>query len=336
MTVYKKKNGKWYCQFMVKGERIHKLLDGATDIQTAKELEDAERFKTRQVQNGLIEKTPHITLEKMMQRYVKVSEINNKSVNEAKTFKKGWIKYFASNKDILEIKPHHLDGFKLHMIESGRSKATTNRYLSALRRAYNILISDGVINYNPVTKVKMFVEDNHRYRYLTKEEWERLKQYLNPVTLNIVKVALYTGLRKGNVLNLKWEQIDFDLRTIELLKSENKGKKEIRIPISDDLYNLLQTLEPKQRGYVFVNPETNKPYTDIKKSFKLALKKAGIIDFKFHDLRRTVGTWLLTSGVDLRTVQNILAHSDISTTQRYLCLTSEQNKKAMSVLNSYV
>ena len=138
------------------------------------------------------------------------------------------------------------------------------------------------------------------------------------------------------MLRLRWEQIDWNLRTIELSKSENKGKKTIKIPIVNTLYNLLQSLNPKECGYVFVNPRTNKPYTDIKKGFSEACKRAGIKDFKFHDLRRTVGTWLLESGVDIRTIQNILAHSEISTTERYLCLSSEQNTRAMNVLGSLV
>ena len=95
-------------------------------------------------------------------------------------------------------------------------------------------------------------------------------------------------------------------------------------------------MNPKDEGYIFLNPKTGKPYTTIRKSFNTALKKANIKDFHFHDLRRTTGTWLLTNGVDIRTIQNILAHSDVSTTQRYLSLTPEQNQKAMTVLNSYM
>ena len=168
------------------------------------------------------------------------------------------------------------------------------------------------------------------------EEWERLKKELSPTALKIVSVALLTGFRKKNVLQLRWEQIDLNLRTIELLKTENKGKKHIKLPISDALYALLMELDPKPSGYVFINPDTDKPYTSIKTAFNGALDRAGIEDFHFHDLRRTVGTWMLTNGVDIRTVQSILAHSDIRTTERYLALTSEQNKKAMSVLNSYI
>ena len=336
MSVYRKANSKWYCQFMIKGERIHKLLDGAKNRQEAKELEDAERFKIRQQQNGIIKEEKKITLEFMMNRYVKVSEANNRCPDKARIYRKHAFEFFGKNKDINQIKPSDIDRYKLYCLELGRSKSTVNRYIAGLKRAFNILIDDEIITYNPCHKVKMFEEDNRRYRYLSKEEWERLKLHLNPVTFKIVTVALQTGFRKQNVLQLRWEQIDFNLRTIELLKSENKGKKKIITPMTQTLYELLQSLEPKPSGYVFVNPDTGKPYTDIKKSFSNALEKACIEDFKFHDLRRTVGTWLLSSGVDIRTVQNILAHSEVRTTERYLALTPEQNKKAMDVLNSYM
>lgn len=338
MTVYKHKNGKWYCQFMIKGKRIHKLLNGAKTKEEAKELEDAERFKTRQIQNGLLqeENNQKYSFDFLMRKYVSVSEANNKSVREAKIFSKYLTEYFGKVKDITTIKPSDIEKFKTYMLKKKRTKATVNRYLAALKRAYNILIADGLITINPVNKVKKLDEDNKRYRYLTLDEWARLKKYLPPNTLNIVIFALQTGFRKENVLQCRWEQVDFNLRTIELLKQQNKGKKVIKIPISDVLYELLISLNPKKSGYIFINPDTGKPYTNIRKSFDTALKKAEIEDFHFHDLRRTVGTWLLTSGVDLRTIQNILAHSDISTTERYLSLTPEQNRKAINVLNSYI
>jgi len=88
--------------------------------------------------------------------------------------------------------------------------------------------------------------------------------------------------------------------------------------------------------YIFINPKTGMPYSDCRKSFDTALRAAHIKDFHFHDLRRTVGTWLLTNGVDIRTIQNILAHSDISTTEWYLAVTPEQTQKAVNVLDNYM
>ena len=335
MAVYKNK-GKWYCQFMIKGKRVHKLLDGADSIEKAKELEDAERYRIRLIQNGLLkEEEKRYTWLFMINRYkerCKLLATYNDSVRQADE----WLEYFGKNKDIKQTKPSDIEAYIRHLKSRGLKNASINRQLAGIKRAYNIMIDDDLITYNPCRKVDMLVNEGRRHQYLTKEQWERLKSELPPETLAIVSVALLSGFRKRNVLQLKWEQIDLNLRTIELLKSENKGKKYIKIPISETLYNLLLTLEPKKSGHVFINPKTNKPYADIKKSFKSALERAGISDFRFHDLRRTVGTWLLTSGVDIRTVQNLLAHSDIRTTEIYLSLTKEQNIKAMNVLDSYV
>lgn len=334
MAVYKRNNGKWYCQFMVKGQRVHKLLDGAKNKEHAKELEDAERYKIRLIQNGLLTEETKYSVSFMINKYKKASLLlatYKDAVRQADCI----IEYFGKNKNIKDIKPSDIEKFAYYLISKGFKNASVNRYLASLKRAYNIMISDGLIDYNPC-KIKKLEEDNRRYRYLTKDEWQRLKSELSTDALNIVTVALLSGLRKRNVLNLKWEQIDLNLRTIELLKTENKGKKYIKLPIPESLYDLLIKLGPKPKGYVFINDKTGKPYTDIKKAFNSALKRAGIEDFHFHDLRRTVGTWLLTSGVDIRTVQNILAHSDVRTTERYLALTNEQNIKAMSVLNSFI
>ena len=336
MAVYKAKNGKWYCQFMVKKKRVHKLLDGADSLEKAKELEDAERYKVRLIQNGLLkEEEKRYTWLFMINRYKERSMLLA-SYKDSERQANEWLAYFGKNKDIKDTKPTDIDCYIRYLKSRGLKNATINRQLAGLKRAYNIMIEDDLVNYNPVKKIKMLEDEGRRYRYLTKDEWERLKKELSPITLAIVSVALLSGFRKRNVLQLRWEQIDLNLRTIELLKTENKGKKYIKISISDALYNLLMSLNPKPSGYVFINPRTNKPYTSIKKAFSSALKRAGITDFHFHDLRRTVGTWLLTNGVDIRTVQNILAHSDVRTTERYLSLTNEQNIKAMNVLNSYV
>jgi hypothetical protein len=80
MSVYKKRNGKWYCQFMVKGERVHKLLDGATDKDSAIALEVAEKFKLRQMQNGLLPRTEKkYQLSFMIEKYLKTNEHKDKA-----------------------------------------------------------------------------------------------------------------------------------------------------------------------------------------------------------------------------------------------------------------
>ena len=141
-------------------------------------------------------------------------------------------------------------------------------------------------------------------------------------------------MRKSNVLNLRWEQINFDFNFIEVL--ENKGNKHIMLPINKSLMNLFnKTPEAERGGYLVVNPETDKPYTDIKKSWHSALKAAGIDNFRFHDLRHTVGTRLAKANVPVNVIKEILAHSDVKTTMRYVHSTAGAKLEALSKLNSY-
>lgn len=336
MAVYKRKNT-WYCRGQINGERYDEKCDGAISEKEARAIDDGIRYKIRLRQNGLeTEKEKVYTFSFLMEKYIETSEANNKSVKESKTYKKVLILFFGKNTNIKNIKPIHLEKFKLYMLNQGKSKATVNRYLSALRRAYNILIYNEIINYNPVNKIKFLNENNKRNRVLTREEWETFKQVLPKHILLIVLVALHTGLRKGNVLNLRWEQIDLERCLITISQDENKGKKLIVKHINQALKEIFLSLNPRKTGYVFVNKTTNKPYTDIKVGFTNAVKKAGLVDFHFHDLRRTMATWLHEEGVPLRVLQDILDHSDISTTERYLSISREQSIKAMDILNGII
>lgn len=337
MAVYKRKNGKWYCEGAVKSERYHLLCTGAETKEQAKELEDAYRYDIRLKQKGLAaKKQTTYTFEFMMNKYVDVCEANNVNTKKAKTYKKYLIEYFGKSRNILTIKPSEIEGFKVYMLQQGKKKATINRYFSALKRAYNIMIKDDLINYNPTNKVEKFEEDNKRYRYLSKEEWEKLKTVMPKYLYDITVVALLSGLRKGNVISLRWEDINFELRFIEVLKQNNKGKKVIRQPISDELYAFLQLLEPQKEGYLFENANTEQPYKYFYKAFNTCLDLAGIKDLKFHDLRRTFATWLLEEGTDIRTIQELLMHSSLSVTERYLAVSHKRNFEAVNKLKNII
>ncbi len=110
-----------------------------------------------------------------------------------------------------------------------------------------------------------------------------------------------------------------------------------KIPISETLKDVLfNNLQAKTgSSYVFINPKTKLPYTDIKKSFHSVMKEAKIDNFRFHDLRHTVATRLAESNIDLVVVKEILGHADIQTTMRYAHAVPKRKIEAISVLNSY-
>ncbi len=332
MSVYKKKNGKWYCQFMIKGERVHKLLDGATDKISAKELEDAERFKIRQIQNGLREKES-IKFKKLADLFLNYSKTNKKDYKRDNAKVSLFLKEWGKDISIEKITPDKIEKFKAKMTEK-YSNAYVNRYLACLKTIFNLGIKNKLTMYNPMGSVKMLKEDNCKIRYLTADEeaclFEHLPEHLKPIVI----CALQTGLRKSNILNLRWELVDLEFGFIEILAQQNKGHKIIKIPISTKLAEVFNAM-PKISEYVFANPATGMPYKDITDGFTNACKKAGIKDFRFHDLRHTVATRLVSKGIDIRTVQEIMAHSSIVTTQRYMHPTPKRKVEAIEVLNSY-
>ena len=185
-----------------------------------------------------------------------------------------------------------------------------------LKKVYRMAVDNYLLK-NPWQNIKKFPVKNYSVRYLKPDEEERLFKVLPEYLKGIVIVALNTGLRKSNILELRWEQINFDFNFIEVL--ENKGNKHLLIPLNEKLIQFFSNKpDVERKGYIFINPETGLPYKDIKKAWSTALEKANIENFRFHDLRHTVGTRLAEQLVPVNVIKELLGHSDVHTTMRYV------------------
>ena len=334
MAIYKK-SGKYYSRIQYKGVRRHFLCVGADDEPKAKVYEANELRKLVMVVEGLaVDESREAKLKDLTKVFLAYSKTNKKDykLDEAKV--KVIHSYFGEKTLASKITPKRIEDFKSFMSEK-YSNAYVNRYLACIKTIFNIGIKNELIKTTPMKAVKMMKEDNHKIRYLTADEEARLFKELPDHLKPIVICALQTGLRKSNILQLRWELVDLEFRFIEVLAQQNKGHKIIKIPISDKLLETLESL-PRNSEYVFANPDTGKPYRDISEGFKNACERANIENFRFHDLRHTVATRLVEKGIDLRVVQEIMAHSTIVTTQRYMHPTPKRKLEAISVLNSYV
>ena len=338
MSVYEK-NGKWYYNFMLFGIRKHGACRGCKDISHALEYEADMKNQISLLHRHKIDASEVITVKDMFELYDDYSRTNHTPFvyRVHKQKKELLISFFGENTIIKDITPELIEKLKTYLIiEKKLTNASFNRYYGVLSKAFNLIILNKKLQIiNPCKFVKKLKEDNHILRYLTEEEEERLFKHLAPHLKPIVVCALTTGLRKSNILNLKWESINFKFGFIEILRQENKGHKKIQIPLSNKFRAELEKIGIKDKGYVFINPDTNKPYTTIKTGFNKALERAGIKNFRFHDLRHTVGTRLVANGADLQTVKEILAHSDIKTTQRYMHPVKENLKKAVDILDKF-
>ena len=338
MSVYER-NKKFYYAFMLFGIRKHGACKGCRTISEALEFEADIKNEISLIHRNKKDESDIITIKQMFSEYLVYSKINNKpqTFRDNKFRTELMTDFFGAEKKINQLIPADIEHLKKHIvIDLKDTKSTFNRYLSTLKKAYNVVIINHKLNLlNPCSLVKPFKEDNTKLRYLTEEEEKRLMNELSDHLKPIVICALTTGLRLQNILKLKWENIDFNIGFIEILKQENKGHKKIQIPLSKKFKTELEKIGIKKQGYVFINPDTHKPYTTIKTGFKRALERANIENFRFHDLRHTVGTRLVANGSDLQTVKELLAHSDLKTTQRYLHPVNENMKKAIDILDNF-
>jgi integrase len=143
-----------------------------------------------------------------------------------------------------------------------------------------------------IRRAKLLEENNRRLRYLSKEECNAIIQVCDKCLKSVVITALNTGMRKGEILSLKWDNVDLRHGFILLEKTKNGERREI--PINETLRATLSGIVRRlDTPYVFYNAETGTRYVNLHKPFQTALKRAKIKDFKFHDLRHTFASHLV-------------------------------------------
>ena len=141
-------------------------------------------------------------------------------------------------------------------------------------------------------------------------------------------------MRKGEILSLRWDNLDLKHGFILLNQDQTKNSERREIPINNTLKGILQGLTRRlDIPYVFYDSITGKPFQDVKRSFKTALRRAGIGDFRFHDMRHTFASHLVMAGVDLVTVKELLGHKTLTMTLRYAHLAPSHKVKAVDVLD---
>lgn len=239
--------------------------------------------------------------------------------------------------DLRIVSPLMIERFRKSKLKDGRTKSTCNRYLQLLKRMFNVAIEEGYAEENPVRKVKLYSEkDNLKERTLKPNEEIRLMETCSETLRPIITVALNTGMRRAEILNLKWSQIDFKARRIRVEKTKS-GKVRF-VPVNNTLFYELNRLrdENGQSPYIFFNPETGKPYLDMKTGFKGACRRAGIHSLRFHDLRHTFASRLVEKGIDIETVRDLLGHHSIMVTQRYTHSSDERKRAAVELLNGKI
>ena len=222
------------------------------------------------------------------------------------------------------------------IINKGRKPATNNKTLNILKHMFSKateweMVESDVLKC--IRKVKLLPDTGSRLRYLSVEECQALVNACDNHLKPIVVTALNSGMRRGEILSLEWDN-HIDLKHGFILLEITKNGERREIPINNTLKSTLQSLTRRiDIPYVFFDNVTGKRYLNVKTSFKTALRKAGIRDFHFHDLRHTFASHLVMAGVDITTVSRLLGHKSLKMTLRYAHLAPAHMAKAVDILD---
>jgi len=260
-------------------------------------------------------------------------------LNHARTHKRSWMDDLGRWRDHIEpwlpermdqVTPQTVEAILNRMRQSktprgGRYSAATLRHvLVILRRVFNWSKAQGLYDGpNPAERVTVPAVDNARTRYLSREEIERLLQTIdedeNIRAALVIRFALFTGIRRGAILGLRWEDVDFDRGMITLRGEMAKNKRTTLLPVSGKALGVLKTAEALKVSELVFPCSTGAYFHTFSRTWYRLRKKAGLRDITFHEAtRHTFASVMANSGkVDIFTLQKLLTHRSMAMTQRY-------------------
>jgi integrase len=261
--------------------------------------------------------------------------------------------YFGKNR-LREITPNLIQQYRLRRLDTPivftdkegketvtrrRSISAVNRELQLLRRILNVAVAEGLMIRNPFSSARSLIssaDERKRERILTREEEERLlaacsekRERIRPILI----CAIDTGMRKSEMLKLKWSDVDLVDRIINVIAFNTKTARERQLAMTERLARELERLWAES---------TEDPDTlvfgikdNIKKAFTAARSEAGIPDVRLHDLRHTHATRLIAAHIPLGEVGRVLGHTQPSTTYRYVNANHETTRRAAAALDFF-
>ncbi len=281
--IYKRGNTYWLRYASLDG-RIIRESSGSTKFRDAEDLLLKRKQELREGKEPETKVIKNYLFKELAGEYLKWSE-RQRSFRS----KKGFILQLVNAFGQLPLRMFNtklLEQYQTERISKGNKPATVNRLIATIKHMFTKasewdMVSGVVLK--RIRRVKLLEENNRRLRYLSIDEIKKLISSCESHLKPIVITALNTGMRKGEILSLQWKNVDLKNGFILLEKTKSGDRREI--PMNDTLRQTLQKLNRRlDVSYVFFDPHTCKPYKDVKRSFGTACKRAGITDFKFHDM----------------------------------------------------
>lgn len=327
----------WYGDFTSHGHRFRQFL--GTDLRKAKL--ELGRLKAEKASKKSFPGRD-FGFEEFGREFIEIYSRPNKRSWRRDEISLRHLTTFFKGLRLLEVTAQHIEEYKSQR-SAKASKSTVNRELACLKTMLTKAVDWGRLERSPAAKVKLFKEPPQRDRALTEAEARRLIAGAVPHLRPLLVLLLGTGLRKGEALALRWEDVDFDGSLIRITMS--KSGKARTVPISEPVRQVLVELwaerERRSEGVICVLPKPGcedprrlvfSGLREFKRSFKTACCRAGLKDLRPHDLRHTFATWAVKSGVDIATLSELLGHSSKTMSLRYCHASAETKAHVVQVI----
>ena len=326
-------------------------------FKTKEEALKAQSKLTEELNKGICTIDSKITFKEAAETFMRLHvEVNCKpSTRDGyEGYLKNHLNPFFGDMKLVDITSIMVKEFIKQKLETGRVNSTVNKYTKLMSEIYSFMIDNDVVNKNPLARIKALKETkNNKIRALSTEEVQVLlskTKQVYPDFYPLLFTALFTGMRQGELLGLTWSSINWVKGKIKIDKNYTHGRvgtpktNKIRyVDMSNELAKVLKEwrLACPNSDLDLVFPNSEGLYFDannmLKRRFKPALRRAGIDEIRFHDLRHTYASLLLANGAPMKYVQSQLGHASITMTMDlYTHLLPEVNDKCINLLNNIV
>ncbi|OVE75451.1 hypothetical protein BVX98_07615, partial [bacterium F11] len=312
----------WQADFWVGTHRIRKSFF------IRKLAEQYERKKKNEYDEGKYvpkSKKDQTPFDKFVDEYFNVYASSNMvNPNQNEIYRLKQLKNYFGSKSISEITNKDIEEWRSKLLPE-LQPSTLNRILTTLKSIFSKAVEWGKIESSPAIKIKKLREENERVRFLSDREAKTLLESSSLRLQDFIVMALNTGMRKANLIGLRWEDIDFQNDVIHVLKT--KSGKAYEVPINNTVRRLIKgKANIKNDGKVL---DTR----NLKREWETTIQTSGIKNCRIHDLRHTFASSLAMKGVDLFTISQLLGHSDIKSTQIYAHLAPNHKKIAVNMIS---
>ncbi len=328
MRLYKRKDSaSWWVSWIDQKGQRHRKSTGTDDKSVAKAL--AGKWQQESFMEHHFGVIPDVPFRDVLLRYAAAKKRENpKGYADTNRYQLQMILDKFGDKMLSEIDAKLLRGFADTCRETQKD-ASLQRYLALIKAILNKAKDEGDLVSLPVfPKVK---QPKGRTRWLTVDEEHRLLKACPERMRLLIAFALDTGGRSSELFRLDWRYVDLGSGRVTFIETKNGEDRSIRL--TERAKRVLRALGPKDNGPVF--SYQGKPLKRVKSSFDTAREKAGLEDFRFHDLRHTFASRLVQQGLPLYEVMHMTGHKSLTMVQRYSHLAPEYQERAIEALNKY-